>query len=274
MLKFATICFLFALIIPLVIPAHAEVISFKTDKSSYFAGEKIIFSGIVQSKDVAADAIITIVINDPNGKFVLVTQVKPDHAGSFGAIIVDNSKFQTSGTYHATAYTSTEDQGLSTSFNLETDSKVTLSPPSVIKRHEITVGGHSMFLNIQSSSTIGSVVFDEENKKISFQVTGSTGTTGTAIIPVSQVLKGPYVVTFDGNFWQDFEIYEDKTSGDTLMKIHYPHSTHEITITGTAVVPEFSSFASLVLLISVVSLVFLGFGSRKNNLSFLQEPRT
>jgi len=251
MLKLAAVCFLFVLIFPLVMPANAEVISFETDKSSYSSGEKIIFSGIVQNKDIAADAIITIVINDPNGKFVLI----------------DNSKFHTSGMYHATAYTSTEDQGLSTSFNLAVDSKVTLSPPSIIKRHDITVGGNQMFLNIQSSSIVGAVVFDEENKKLSFQVTGSTGTNGMAIIPVSQVLQGPYVVTFDGNFWQDFEIYEDKTSGDTLMKIHYPHSTHEITITGTAVVPEFSSFASLVLVISIVSLVVFGIVTRKNNLA-------
>lgn len=267
MLKLAAVCFLFVLIFPLVMPANAEVISFETDKSSYSSGEKIIFSGIVQNKDIAADAIITIVINDPNGKFVLVTQVKPDKAGSFGAIIIDNSKFHTSGMYHATAYTSTEDQGLSTSFNLAVDSKVTLSPPSIIKRHDITVGGQQMFLNIQSSSIVGAVVFDEENKKLSFQVTGETGTNGMAIIPVSQVLQGPYAVTFDGNFWQDFEIYEDKTSGDTLMKIHYPHSTHEITITGTAVVPEFSSFASLVLVIPIVSLVVFGIVTRKNNLA-------
>jgi len=267
MLKFVAIGFLFVMISPLVIPAHAEVISFETDKSSYASGEQIVFSGIVQNRDIAADAIITIVINDPNGKFVLVTQVKPDRAGTFGVIINDNSKFQANGMYHAIAYTSTEDQGLSTSFNLAVDSKVTLSSPSLIKRHEITVEGHQMFLNIQSSSSLGGVVFDEENKKLSFQVTGDTGSNGVTIIPVSQVLQGPYVVTFDGNFWKDFETYDDKTSGDTLMRIRYPLSTHEITVTGTAVVPEFSSFTSLVLVISIVSFVVFGAVARKNSLS-------
>ena len=257
------------MISPLVIQAHAEVISFETDKSSYTSGEQIVFSGIVQNKDIAADAIITIVINDPNGKFVLITQVKPDKAGSFGAIIKDDSKFKTDGMYHATAYTSTEDQGMSTSFNLKAGSKVTLSAPSIIKRHDITVGGKQMFLDIQSSSTLGGVVFDEENKKLSFQVTGATGTNGVTVIPVGEVLKGPYVVTFDGNYWQDFETYDDKTSGDTMMRIHYSHSTHEITVTGTEVVPEFSFFASLVLAVSIASLVLFGAVKRKNSLSLV-----
>lgn len=263
MQKLAASCCLFVMISPLILSAHAEVISFETSKTSYASEENIRFSGIVQNKDIAADAIITIVINDPDGKFVLVTQVKPDHAGSFTAIIDTMSKFQINGTYHATAYTSTEDQGLSTNFDLSVKPKVTLSVPSIIKRQEITVGGNEIFLNIQSSSKISDFSFDEKSKRMSFKVTGDTGTNGMTIIPVGQVLQGPYVVTFDGQVWHDFEIFEDQVNGD-MMRIRYPHSIHDITVTGTTVVPEFSSFVALILVVSIVSIVVFSAVARKN----------
>lgn len=254
MQKIFLICFFVIIISSVVLPAHAEVIFFETDKPSYTSGENIRFSGIVQQKDIISDAIITIVINDPEGKFVLVTQAKPDNAGSFFSLIDTVSRFQLNGTYHATAYTSTEDQGISTNFDLFVNPAVSLSLPSIIKKQQIRVGENEIFLNVQSSSMISDFAFDEENKKLSFKVTGDKGTSGVTLVPVSQVLEGPFVVTFDGQVWRDFQTVEDKNSGDTFLRIRYPHSTHEITITGTAVVPEFP-FALLILSASFIPIL-------------------
>ncbi|HSF27402.1 MAG TPA: PEFG-CTERM sorting domain-containing protein [Nitrosopumilaceae archaeon] len=256
MQKLGVICCFVIMISSIVLPAHAEVISFETDKPSYVSGENIRFEGIVQQKDIISDAIITIVINDPEGKFVLVTQAKPDNAGSFYSIIDTVSRFQVNGTYHATAYTSTEDQGSSTNFDLFVTPAVSLSSPSIIKRQQITVGENKIFLNVQSSSMISDFAFDEGNKQISFKVTGDKGTSGVTLVPVSQVLEGPYVVTFDGQVWRDFQTVEDKNSGDTFLRIRYPHSTHEITITGTAVVPEFP-VTGLILVASMMTILII-----------------
>lgn len=253
-----------------LLQANAEVISFEANKESYTAGENIIFDGIVQKKDLDEDATVTIVINDPEGQFVLVTQAKPDHAGSFQAVIDSLSKFQVNGTYHVTAYTSKENQGLSTSFDLIIIKSllpdVTLYGPSVIKTQKLIIGGKDVFLDIQSPSKISGFIFDENQKQISFTVTGEKETNGIVILPISQVLKGPYVVTIDDKIWRDYETFEDEYTNDTFIRIRYP-SSHEITITGAEVVPEFSTVA-LVFAASIIITIGFSLGMKRFKMSF------
>ena len=266
MLKLAVISGLLVILALFVLPAYAEVISFETDKKSYVKGENIRFSGILRGKDVSTGASVTLVIADPNGKFVLVTQTSPDKTGSFQTMIDTQSRFLVNGTYHATAYTSSEDQSMSTSFDFSIGSnsgKVTLSPSSIITKQQITLLGNNIFLSVTSSSKISDFVFEEATKQISFKVTGNDGTNGATIIPIGQVMQGPYRVTLDGKDWRDFEIYKDKVTGDDFMRIRYQHTTHEITITGTVVVPEFSTTVALVLAVSIIFIIVFGVSARK-----------
>ena len=266
MLKLAAILDFLIITALFVLPVYAEVMSFETDKKSYVRGENVRFSGILQGKDVASGATVTVVIADPNGKFVLVTQTSPDKTGSFQTMIDTQSRFLVNGTYHATAYTSSEDQSMSTSFDFSIGSnsgQVTLSPSSIITRQQITLSGNNIFLGVTSSSKISDFIFVEANKQISFKVTGNNGTSGVTIIPVGQVMQGPYMVTLDEKDWQDFEIYKDKVTGDDFMRIRYHHSTHEITITGTAVVPEFSTTVAFVLAVSIIFIIGFGVSARK-----------
>jgi hypothetical protein len=103
---------------------------------------------------------------------------------------------------------------------------------------EVTIGGSDIQLLIESSSDISEFAFDEQKKQISFRVSGFAGTNGSALIPVSKVLEGPYVVMLENNP-ADFEIIGNETSAETSIKIDYSHSVQTITITGTNVVPEF-----------------------------------
>ena len=266
MLKLAAILDFLIITALFVLPVYAEVMSFETDKKSYVRGENVRFSGILQGKDVASGATVTVVIADPNGKFVLVTQTSPDKTGSFQTMIDTQSRFLVNGTYHATAYTSSENQSMSTSFDFSIGSnsgQVTLSPSSIITRQQITLSGNNIFLGVTSSSKISDFIFVEANKQISFKVTGNNGTSGVTIIPVGQVMQGPYMVTLDEKDWQDFEIYKDKVTGDDFMRIRYHHSTHEITITGTAVVPEFSTTVAFVLAVSIIFIIGFGVSARK-----------
>ena len=105
---------------------------------------------------------------------------------------------------------------------------------------EIKIGGGSdIQMSIESSSEISEFTFDEQERRISFTVSGMAGTNGTALIPISKVLEGPYNVMIDEEPVTDFETIENDTSGETSIKITYSHSVHTVTITGTNVVPEF-----------------------------------
>jgi hypothetical protein len=103
-----------------------------------------------------------------------------------------------------------------------------------------TATGNEIDLNIQSSSNITDFYFNQTSKQISFKVSGPSGTNGTTIVQdVGELLKGPYVVTFDGQVKTDYQTLTNKTTGDVSIKLQYHHSSHVITIAGAEVVPEF-----------------------------------
>lgn len=104
---------------------------------------------------------------------------------------------------------------------------------------------------VKSNSKVSNFAFDEGKKQVSFKVEGTDETAGSALIPIGKVLKGPYTVYVDGNNYSDFVLYEGDNlipdvdphgrpySEKTSIRINYHHSMHEITVTGTEVVPEF-----------------------------------
>src|SRR5579885_347809 len=105
-----------------------------------------------------------------------------------------------------------------------------------------TATGNEIDLNIQSSSNVTDFSFNQTSKQISFKVSGQSGTNGTTIVQdVGKLLKGPYVVTFDGQVKTDYQTLTNKTTGDVIgIQITYHHSSHVITIAGAEVVPEFA----------------------------------
>jgi hypothetical protein len=113
------------------------------------------------------------------------------------------------------------------------------SPPKIHSISQtLALKRNPVKIDIQSSSEIRAFSLDEPNKRLSFTVDGEDGTSGITIIPIATILGGPYIVTIDGEMTEDFELGTD-ASGEQTMTINYTHSTHEITITGTNVVPEF-----------------------------------
>lgn len=101
----------------------------------------------------------------------------------------------------------------------------------------VVVAGESIEVELNSSSTISEFKVDQENKKISFKVDGETGTNGMTEISIGKILEGPYAVTIDGQATTDFEVVNAASEG--VIIISYTHSVHDVTITGTNVVPEF-----------------------------------
>jgi hypothetical protein len=120
------------------------------------------------------------------------------------------------------------DTGGSTNLGLELKSVI----------QSVLVKGKNVDLSLKTTSTISNFKLEEQDKKMTFTVDGQSGTQGTTEIPIGQVLEGPYMVAIDGQSTTNFEVTNEGTS-NAMMKLSYSHSTHDITISGTNVVPEF-----------------------------------
>ena len=125
-------------------------------------------------------------------------------------------------------------------------------------------------VEVTSNSTLTNFAFKPEDKKISFDVKGETGTKGiTAITIPKAILSGQIHVLVDGNvqpYNSDNVIVTSETSSETALEINYHHSMHTIEIVGTLAaeassetrtIPEFSSMAPIVFAISIISIIAL-----------------
>ena len=116
----------------------------------------------------------------------------------------------------------------------DTTPDTTKEPAKLESRNvPVSVGGKNVDILLQSSSAITKFGLDENNKKISFTADGDSA--GTTRLSLGNVLKGPFVVMMDGQETQDFTT--DK-QGQTL-EMTYSSGNHEISISGTQVIPEF-----------------------------------
>jgi len=124
--KAPTISMLTLLLVSTLTPAFAEVTSFELDKIFYTKGDQISFSGTV---DEESKGLVTIVIRDSNGEFILLIQafVQPDN--TFQRSFVTDKKFEDHGIHNATAFILDLAKGKTTSFDFSQDG--TLPVPSI-----------------------------------------------------------------------------------------------------------------------------------------------
>ncbi len=107
----------------IILPAYAEVTSLKTNTPFYKGGSKIYFFGTTLNTD---PRYITVVIDDPNNKFVLLASGISDSNHAF-QIIVDTStqenqhKFSLKGVYNATAFIVNKAAGKTVNFVFSPD---------------------------------------------------------------------------------------------------------------------------------------------------------
>jgi hypothetical protein len=86
-----------------------------------------------------------------------------------------------------------------------------------------------------SLSTVSDFALNEGSKMISFKTDG-TGSTTT--VSIGAILEGPYTVMVDGQESSDFEESTDDQGMKTITTSH-GSGAHEVSISGTQVVPEF-----------------------------------
>jgi hypothetical protein len=114
----------------------------------------------------------------------------------------------------------------------------------------VMVGDEEIEVSVESTSTISGFELDEATKTISFN---ADGTGDSTVVSVGSVLQGPYTVMVDGEASEDFE---ESTDADGVTTISVPHASgaHEVTITGTQVVPEFP-IAVLGIVAAVIAII-------------------
>jgi hypothetical protein len=144
--------------------------------------------------------------------------------------------------------------------NLVEDSTYHLTvetPPTfVVVSETVMVADESVPVSLGSTSDVTDITFDEEAKQLSFKVTGEDGTEGMTTVQISSLLEGPYTVMIDGTATTNYGTYTNE-AGDTTVTLVYNHSTHDVAIAGTNVVPEFP-YSILILLAAISAIVVLG----------------
>ena len=132
----------------------------------------------------------------------------------------------------------------------------------VEKSFPVNVGGTDYTITTVSNSTVLDVSFDLEEKQITLNVSGPSGTMGFCNITVpAELMSGAFTLYLD-----DAVLIENvdylKSSNDThyVFSVTYTHSSHLIDIISTEVAPDFASWLFLPFL---ASATLLGFAFRK-----------
>lgn len=120
---------------------------------------------------------------------------------------------------------------------------------------DVIVDENSYPVSIVSNSTITDFIFSQANRTISFNATGIFGVTGFSnmTFPI-QLLTGPYLILMDGS-----PVSATVTANETHTSVYltYSQSSHIFETIGTTVVPEFSTIAINVLVLTAIMLMLL-----------------
>jgi parallel beta-helix repeat protein len=132
----------------------------------------------------------------------------------------------------------------------------------VEKAFNVNVGGTDYAITTVSNSTVFEVSFDLEEKQLTLNVSGPTGTTGFCNITVpSELMSGTFTLYLDDAVLIENVDYVKSSNGTHYMfSVTYTHSNHLIDLVSTEVVPDFASWLFIPFL---ASATLLGFAFRK-----------
>jgi len=124
-----------------------------------------------------------------------------------------------------------------------------------------TWGETTYHVDTVSSSVISDFDFSQDNKLISFNVTGPNGTVGFCKVTIPNfLLGGPYVVLVNDSPPLTISEWTDGTH--TFLYFTYNHSVRPVEISGTTAIPEFPTWIPLLLLLSVISVTVVIYKQR------------
>jgi hypothetical protein len=232
----------------------------ETDKHLYKPGDDVKVEGSIWSGLIAqlgGANLVTFQILDNNGSVINngTAQITSDGKYSTDFILPENV---VNGTYSTNAKIEVSADlinslTIKSQANLQSSAKFLVSGPNAFT---VNAEGKDFDLKIASNSHIGNLQFDKQQKKITFTVSGETGTSGVSDITIPKsLLNGDFSIMIDGQVMSQDNIIETAdTQDETTLEINYHHSTHTIEIVGTNAVPEFPT--SVMILLVAISSIF------------------
>ncbi|MCW4053063.1 MAG: PQQ-like beta-propeller repeat protein, partial [Candidatus Bathyarchaeota archaeon] len=131
--------------------------------------------------------------------------------------------------------------------------------PPVTYHYPVSAGGQNFDIMLSINATPGELDTSAliTLKKISYTLEGIPGTIGMSNITIpNQMLSGPYTVTVDGGLPLNSASPIDNGT-HTSLYFNYFQSIHTVEITGSTVIPEFSSAIILPLLVILTLIAAL-----------------
>lgn len=121
-------------------------------------------------------------------------------------------------------------------------------------------------VTFSGNSTVSGFSFDQPNKQITFDVIGPSNTVGYFNISIpTSLLSGPWAILLDGrDVTQAAKMMQNQTF--TTFSLSYDYNSHYIQITGTNVIPEYPTGASLPFL-TIAGLPLLAMAIQKRKRS-------
>jgi len=131
---------------------------------------------------------------------------------------------------------------------------VTVRPVPVHKQViSVTVDGLDFNVTMESNSTVSNFDFRKDQKEISFNVAGSDDTVGFCNVSIPMdLMKGPWIILVDDVV--PTYIFESTNATHTFLYFTYTHTTHNVKIRGTWVVPEFPTLIPLLLILAILAV--------------------
>jgi len=185
---------------------------------------------------------ILITVTNPIGNLVTVQQIMVAPNSDF------NVKFNSGGplwTKDGMYIIKAQGGGQSTVF--KTQVELTGGVPTGVECavNELNANDYCIPYSI-TGATVSSSSLNTKNKSIVIMLSDSDDGT-LAIKPSTDIIKGISLVLVDGQEWDDVTI-----SGNDVT-IMFPAGTEEIEVIGTFVIPEFGSFAVLILIVAIIT---------------------
>lgn len=236
----------------------------QSQRHLYKPGDSVIVQGSIWSNlmtTIGNVNTVSIQVTDNDGNVVYDGKGQIDASGEYSAefrLPSDAKK----GAYYVDTHADVSADvlntlALKTKGTLESSTKIVVVSPNAMS---VKAEGRDFDVQVASNSTsVTNLNFDEQNKKLSFTVQGDAGTKGVTEITIPKsLLSGDLTVMIDGQAMAQSDVVETaSTDTETTLELNYHHSTHQIDIVGTNAIPEFGTFASVVLVISVLTIVLL-----------------
>lgn len=236
----------------------------QSQRHLYKPGDNVIVQGSIWSNlmtTLGNVSTVSIQVMDNGGSVVYDGKGQVDSAGEYSA------EFQLPSDAKKGAYSIDVNADVSadvintlslkTKGTLESSTQIVVVSPNAMS---VKAEGRDFDVQVASNSTsVTDLNFDEQNKKLSFTVQGDAGTKGVTEITIPKsLLSGDLTVMIDGQAMAQSDVVETaSTDTETTLELNYHHSTHQIDIVGTSTIPEFGMFASVILVVSVLTVVLL-----------------